>query len=337
MLVLNCGSQSIKWKLFYPDLNIKKEGHLKILGNKNFEKGLIGELGKIKKLGEEINIIGHRVVHSGGKLKSPLTITSKNLKELEKFNNLAPLHNPFNILGIKFSQSVFPKAKQLAFFDTSFFAELPERAFIYALPEKLQKMYGIRRFGFHGISHEFAASEAAKITDRPVGDLNIITCHLGGGSSIAAIKNGKAIDTSMGFTPMEGLVMMTRGGDIDPGLIFYLNKKVKNLESVLNYESGVKGLCGLSEMLDVLKAVEKGSKKAKLALDIFVYSVQKYIGAYFAVLGKCDLLVFTGSIGAGSKKIVDMICNDLSILKDTKVLQIKDNESLAIAQKIKNL
>jgi acetate kinase len=162
ILVLNCGSQSIKWKLFDNNLRVKKEGNITVLENKDYEKVLISELRKTKDYKKEIRVVGHRVVHAGGKFKSPLVMNSKNLKNLEKLNELAPLHNPFNVLGIKFSQSIFPEARQIAVFDTDFFSTLPIRAFTYPLPEKLQKKYGLRRFGFHGISHEYAAQEAAK-------------------------------------------------------------------------------------------------------------------------------------------------------------------------------
>lgn len=226
------------------------------------------------------------------------------------------------------------KQNRLQFFDTEFFSTLPEKVYTYPLPENIRKKYKIKKFGFHGISHEYAAKEGSRIVGKAINNLKIITCHLGGGASITAINKGKAVDTSMGFTPMEGLVMMTRSGSLDPGIILYLNREVKNLDYVLNNESGIKGICGLSDMRDVLKAIKRGNKKAKLALDIFVYSIQKYIGAYFAILGGCDLLVFTGAIGAGSAKIVNMICKPLPILKNTKVLSVKSNEELAIAQKI---
>ncbi|MCG2700395.1 acetate/propionate family kinase [Candidatus Parcubacteria bacterium] len=346
ILVLNCGSQSIKWKLFDPspltkgegfdsNLKVRKEGRVDVFEKRNYEKILLGELGKLEKYKKEIKKIGHRVVHGGERFKKPLVVTKNNLKSIEKLNRLAPLHNPFNVLGIKFSQSVFPDAKQIAVFDTEFFSALPEKAYTYPLPEKIRRKYKIKRFGFHGISHEYAAKQGAGIIGRDFNNLKIITCHLGGGASITAIDKGKAVDTSMGFTPLEGLVMMTRSGSIDPGIVLYLNSKMKNLDFVLNNESGVRGICGLSDMKDVLKAAKKGNKKAKLALDIFVYSIQKYIGAYFAILGGCDLLVFTGAIGAGSAKIVNMICKPLPILKNTKVLSIKSNEELAIAQKIR--
>ena len=233
---------------------------------------------------------------------------------------------------------IFPKTPQFAVFDTGFYDQLPEKAYIYALPEKLRKKYGFRRFGFHGISHEYAAKEGAKKINQPFKKLKIISCHLGGGASITAIKGGRAIETSMGFTPMEGLLMMTRIGDIDPGIILQLCQtfSMKKVDEILNYESGVKGICGFSDMKQVLKKANKGDKKAKLALGLFVYHIQKYIGAYFAILGGCDLIVFTGAIGSGSKKIRTMILKNLTILKKSKKIFIKTNEELMIAKKVKN-
>lgn len=337
ILVLNCGSQSIKWKLFNRDLKVKKEGVFHIFENRNYEKILISELGKIKQYQKDIKAIGHRFVHGGNIFKTPIIVKKENLKKLESLNDLAPLHNQFNISGIKFAQSIFPKAKHVVFFDTEFFSNLSEKVITYPLPEKIRNKYGIRKFGFHGISHEYAAREAARIMQKPVKNLKIITCHFGGGSSIAAIDKGKAVDTSMGFSPLDGVVMMTRPGSLDPGIILYLKDKVKNLEYVLNYESGLKGICGMTDMRDILKAVKRKNRKAKLALDIFIYSVQKYIGSYFAILGGCDSLVFTGAIGSGSAMIVNMICKNLSILKNTMVLSIKPDEELAIAQRTRAL
>jgi acetate kinase len=214
-------------------------------------------------------------------------------------------------------------------FDTEFFANLPEKSYTYALPEHLKREFGFRRYGFHGISHEYVSSKLkAK---------KIISVHLGGGASITAIKDGKVIDTSMGFTPMEGLVMMTRSGNIDAGIVLELVKKFgpEKTSEILNKESGLKGICGQGDMLGILEKIKEGDQKPKLALEIFVHSVKKYIGAYFAILGGCDVLVFTGSIGAGDPKTRRMVCKGLDILNKTKVLAIKTDEELAIAQKIK--
>lgn len=361
ILALNCGSQSIKWKLFDENLKIVKQNKREILNTDDYQKTLEDELSKLKNF--EILKIGHRVVHGGSLFFKPLIIIEDNLKELEKISNLAPLHNPYNILGIKACQRIFSgrsiKALNIAVFDTEFFTSLPEKASAYALPETISKKFGFKRYGFHGTSHEYVAQKACEILEkrpkkvRPINcrktvispkaklfaQARIITCHLGGGSSMAAIKNGKAIDTSMGFTPSEGLVMMTRPGSIDAGIVLEVAKEfnLNRASEIFNKESGVKGICGQSDMLEVLNRIKSGDKKAKLALDIFVYSIQKYIGAYFAILGGCDLLVFTGSIGFGSSKIRNMICKNLNILNRTKILPINTDEEFAIAEKVKQI
>jgi len=323
ILALNCGSQSIKWKVFDNNLKLKGQNKKKVLKKGAFERILKKEL---KNLDFDIDLIGHRVVHGGEKFRKPAEITAKVVKDLKKYNKLAPLHNPYNLLGIKTAKKVFPRAKQTAVFDTEFYGSLPEVSRTYALPENLRKKY--KKLGFHGISHEYASREAARKIKKPFNKLKIISCHLGGGSSITAVKNGKAIDTSMGYTPMEGLIMMTRAGDIDPGVVVKLGRKAGK---ILNYESGMKGLAQEDDMLKILK---RKDKKAKLALDIFVYRIKKYIGAYCAILGGCDLLVFTGAIGAGLAKTRRLILKDLKILKKTKVIIIKPNEELAIVKKM---
>ena len=339
ILILNCGSQSIKWKLFDNALKVKKEDSFKVSNQKDYRKILISELSKLKEHRKEIDIVGHRVVHGGGEFVKPARINEEKLKALEKLNKLAPLHNPFNLLGIKVARQIVPKAKQIAVFDTEFYSNLTPSVYTYPLPEKIRDEYGFRRYGFHGISHEYVAKEAAKIIRKPFKKLRIITCHLGGGSSITCVKNGRAVDTSMGFSPMEGLTMMTRSGSIDPKIILTLAKSlsIEKTERLLNYDSGLKGICGEKEMLGVLKKASRGDRRAKLALEIFTYQIKKFIGSYFAVLGGCDLLVFTGTIGFGSSKIRNMICRNLSILKNTRVLSIKTNEEVAIVQKIKSL
>ncbi|MCX6764971.1 MAG: acetate/propionate family kinase, partial [Candidatus Nealsonbacteria bacterium] len=338
-LILNLGSQSIKWKLFdksVKGLKLIRENKRNIFISKNYEKILEDEMKSLASYKKDIRKVGHRVVLGGDKLRKPIRIDDKVLEEIRKYNKIAPLHNPYNVLGIKTAKKFFSKAEQIAVFDTEFFANLPEKAFVYPLPLKITEKYGFKRFGFHGISHEYVAKEGAKIINKRFNSLKIITCHLGGGASITAIKNGKAIDTSLGYSPMEGPMMMTRSGSIDPGIIFELlndfsSEKVKH---ILNYESGLKGISGQKDMLSVLRRVRKGDKKAKLAFDIFCYQIRKYIGAYFGILGGCDLLVFTGSIGAGDPKTRNTICKDLNILKNTKVLAIKTDEELAIAKKV---
>lgn len=231
---------------------------------------------------------------------------------------------------------MFESAPQIAVFDTEFFASLPEKAYKYALPENIAKEKGYRRYGFQGTSHEYVAKKAAEIIKKPFNKLNIITVHLGGGASVAAVKNGKALDTSMGFTPLEGLVMMTRSGNIDAGIVLELVKEfgAEGAEKILNKQSGMKGICGENNMLSILEKIKKGDKPAKLAFDIFVYSIQKYIGAYFVVLGGCDALVFTGSVGAGNPKTRNAVLSAIKNLKIKKVLAIETDEELAIANKI---
>ena len=369
ILVLNCGSQSIKWKLFDLDLKVVKEGKCVVLNQKIFQKSLEDELKKID--GKKIDAVGHRVVHGKDVFREPTIITEENIQKLEALNDLAPLHNPFNVLGIKICQRIFEGVPQIAVFDTEFFKDLPERVFTYALPDEIVKEFGFRRYGFHGISHEYVAKKACEILEEQAKKVHpvkyrgavisakpklfdrarIITCHLGGGSSITAIKNGKAVDTSMGFTPMQGLVMMTRAGDMDSGVVLELVREftLDKANEILNKGSGIKGICGEEDMLKVLERVKSGDAKAKLAFDVFVYSIKKYIGAYYAILGGCDVLAFTGSIGSGFSITRDTICKDLSILKmptakpssmrdgkaiGTKVLAIETDEELAIAQKI---
>jgi acetate kinase len=337
ILVLNCGSQSIKWKLFERGLKLKKEGKRDVFDCKNYKEVLEEELNSLTKF--DIEIVGHRVVAGGEKLRKPVKANEKVIEELKKFNKIAPLHNPFNILGIETARKVFKKAEQVAVFDTEFYANLPEKAYVYPIPEKIREKYGFRRFGFHGISHEYVAKEGAKTIKKPFNKIKIITCHLGGGTSITAIKNGKAVDTSMGYSPLEGVVMMTRCGNIDLEIVFELleDYSVEEVKCMLNYESGLKGICGENNMLGVLNKIKKGDKKAKLALDIFVYKIKKYIGACYAILDGCDLLVFTGTIGYGSSKIRNLICKNSGILKNTKVLAVKTDEELAIASKIKRI
>ena len=219
VLVLNCGSQSIKWKLFERKsksvLKLKKQGETDVFDIKDYKNILTKELKKIVGYKKDIKTIGYRFVYGGDKFRKPIIITKKNLKELVKFNKFAPLHNPFNTLGVEISQKIFPGSKQIAVFDTGFYKDLPEKACVYALPKNIRNKFGFKKFGFHGISHKFASEQASKQIKKPFEKLKIITCHLGGGSSITAIKDGKVIDTSMGFTPMEGVMMMTRAGDID--------------------------------------------------------------------------------------------------------------------------
>jgi acetate kinase len=336
MLVINSGSFSFKYKLFNEDFRLEKERNIKT-GNTTIEekfKKALEEIGDIS----EIKIVGHRVVHGGKEFSEPSEITPKNLEKLKKYNALAPLHNPYNLAGIEAALNLLPKVPSIAVFDTAFYKNLPEYAKIYALPLKYYKK-GIQRFGFHGTSHKFVAEEAAKKLKKAFSECNLITIHLGGGCSITAIKKGKAIDTSMGFTPLEGLVMGTRTGDIDAGIIINLLKEEKlsedDLDKLLNQESGIKGISGYTDFRNLLNGIEKGEYNAKLAFDVFIYRIKKYIGAYFAILNNIDAIIFTGAIGNGREITRNKIIEDIKILENVPIFAIETNEELAIAREIK--
>jgi acetate kinase len=344
ILVINCGSSSLKYQLYMmPEgINLVK-GMVDRIGQKNttliqedkdgktIEKKItvkdhseaFNELINVmtdKKNGilhgiNEIDGVAHRVVHGGEKYSDSVIITNEVLNDIEKFSDLAPLHNPVNLDGIKAAMQFLPNVKHTATFDTSFHQTIPEYAYMYGLPYELYEKYKIRRYGFHGTSHKFVANKALEYCKRAKENTNLITCHLGNGCSITAIAFGKSVDTSMGFTPLEGLVMGTRSGDIDPAIIHYLADKGytdKEIIDLLNKKSGVLGLSGISnDMRDIEKAASEGNKKAKLALDAFSYRIRKYIGAYSTVLVKVDILVFTGGIGQNSVLMRELICKNL--------------------------
>ena len=266
----------------------------------------------------EISAVGHRVVHGGENFQSP-TIITKQIKDAIKANiPLAPLHNPPNLIGIEVAQSIFPHAPQVAVFDTAFHQTIPKKAFLYALPYKLYKNERVRRYGFHGTSHAYVAEEAASCLGRSLQTLSLITIHLGNGASMAAIKNSQCIDTSMGMTPLEGLVMGTRSGDVDPALPFYLadylGMSLQDINILLNNESGLKGICGINDMREVLEKYEKNDPLAKIAIEVYCYRIKKYIGAYWAALGHLDALVFTAGIGENSYLIRGICCEGLEEL-----------------------
>jgi len=349
ILALNVGSTSIKSRVFMFSGGKEKEVFSWSKGNINPLGGHTKALNELKQsligqsLLNKVGGVGHRVVH-GGSLKKTTQLGKKELSIIDKYSRLAPLHNPYNLKGIKESMKWFRrKIPQVAVFDTAFFSSIPNYASTYAIPDSLTKKYGLYRYGFHGISHQFALLSAAKLLKKPVNKINLITAHLGGGASITAISKGKAVDTSMGFTPLEGLVMGTRSGDIDPGIIFFLAKNAKmslgQLEDVLVKKSGIRGVSGAKNMLDLLIKLHKKDKKADLALKIYVYRLQKYIGAYLAILGRCEGIVFTGAIGSGDRFIRGKIVNPLkpNILKKIPVLAIPSNEEKMIAREAWNL
>lgn len=265
----------------------------------------------------EIKAVGHRVVHGGEKFNKSIVIDDELMKVLEEMSELAPLHNPPNIIGIKTCQELMPHAAQVVVFDTAFHAEMPKHAYAYAIPYEYYEKYQIRRYGFHGTSHKFVSRRAAEILGKPVEELKIVVCHLGNGSSIAAVGNGVSQDTSMGFTPLPGLPMGTRTGDIDPAIVPFLMEKEKlsasEINDVLNKKSGVLGISGLSsDFRDLEDAANQGNERAELALRMFAYGIVKYIGAYTAALGGLDAVVFTGGIGENSKDMRARVLNSLA-------------------------
>ena len=333
ILVLNSGSSSLKLQLI--DMSKEKvlfRAHIDGISlrtcffkyNDNKEKIKIKDheeavktaFNKINELfpNIEINAIGHRVVHGGEKYKSSVIINDKVIKEITKLSSLAPLHNPSNIAGILACKKLFPKIKQVAVFDTSFHQTMPKQSFLYAIPEKYYKKYKIRRYGFHGTSHKYLLEQAKKILKKK--NLNIITCHLGNGSSVCAIKNNISIDTSMGFTPLEGVIMGTRSGSIDPAIIKFIsdkeNKNIAEIINILNKESGLKALTGTQDVRLIREKMFKGNKKCKLALEMLSISIASYIAKYIMLLKKVDAIVFSAGIGEQGYYTRSKICDYLS-------------------------
>ncbi|OJV18767.1 MAG: acetate kinase [Bacteroidetes bacterium 41-46] len=392
ILVLNCGSSSLKYQV----LDMQSESDFKLLakglverigldmgilshrveGRDKFETEtpiqnhtigikkvldiLIDEkLGVLKSL-SEINAVGHRVAHGGELFKQSTLINADVIEGIKKLCELAPLHNPANLLGIEAVLSLMPNVPQVAVFDTSFHQTMPDYAYMYAIPYELYTEHKIRRYGFHGTSHKFVAKKACDLAGLDFENSKVITCHLGNGSSITAIKNGKSVDTSMGFTPLEGLIMGTRSGDIDAGIITYImereNLDAAGINALLNKKSGFLGVFGKSsDARDIESAASQGDKRAMLALNLLYYRVLKYIGSYTAVMSGCDLIVFTGGIGENDPHIREMVGTHLEFLgvefnkdanngvrgkdviltKETskvKIATVTTNEELVIAQ-----
>ena len=360
VLVLNCGSSSIKYQLFaMPEREVLARGLVERIGEPtgNYkysdaggevsEKGAIadhraglatvvkglttGARGQppVKSL-KEIAAVGHRVVHGGELFTGSVLVTPAVEKTIEQYYDLAPLHNPPNLTGIRAAQETFPGVPQIACFDTAFHTTLPEVAFMYALPYEIYEKYRVRRYGFHGTSHRFVARRAAEMLKKHKYAVNVITCHLGNGCSMTAVKAGHSADTSMGLTPLEGLVMGTRSGDIDPAIIFYLGEKPEHrdpakLSSLLNKKSGLLGVSGVSnDVRTLLQAAQEGNQRAQLALDIFCYRIKKYIGAYAAVLPQLDAVVFTGGIGENAVAVRAKILEGLDANLGIKVDEQKN-------------
>lgn len=361
ILVFNAGSSSIKFKLFESDNDLKElqAGKIERIGEKipNHRQAIIQLIKEESLVLSKVEAVGHRVVHGGNKFTKIEKLDLAKISLLKQMADLAPLHNPPEIEVIEQVTKYNSRVDQYAVFDTAFFANLPLKAQLYPLPYQLYNQ-GVRRYGFHGTSHKYLMTEGTKKLKLSLKKSKIITVHLGAGCSITAIKNGQPIDTSMGFTPLEGLAMQTRAGDLDPGIILYLMKhqryNLKKLTELLNHQSGLLGLTGkFQDMRDILflagekvededykpegfdKCTKEDVERAKLALEVFIYRVQKYIGGYTAILGGLDGLIFGGAIGAGSSVIRERITNDLEeVLGKIKVVKIETDEERQIAKEI---
>jgi len=348
IIILNCGSSSIKYQLVnMPEKAVLAKGlvekiglngsrikHINIMGQETildnniadhqtgmemvFDILLSEENGCLQSL-SEVDAVGHRVVHGGEDFSGSVPITDEVIAALENCVELAPLHNPPNLEGIYTMKRLLPNVPQVGVFDTAFHQTMPEHVYLYAIPYVLYEKYKVRRFGFHGTSHNYVSGRACEILDLDIKKQKIITCHLGNGSSVAAIREGKSYDTSMGMTPAEGLIMGTRTGDLDPGALLYMAEKedtsIKETSNLLNKKSGMLGISGVSsDMRDIENAANEGNHRAQLALEMFAYRAKKYIGAYAAAMGGIDLIVFTGGIGENDPETRKRILNGLQFL-----------------------
>lgn len=391
ILVINAGSSSVKFQLYdMENENVCAKGSIQEIGEKNAKFSY--ETEKIKKPDIKIKVadyaqavekifehlfdkeasviqdineivaVGHRIVHGGEEFCNSVLIDDEVLDVLKNNIELAPLHNPANIMAIEACRAYVPNAAMVGVFDTAFHQSIPPKAYLYALPMEAYKKYKIRKYGFHGSSHKYAAKYAAEKLGKNLSDLKIINCHLGNGASVAAIKGGKSVDTSMGFTPLEGLAMGTRSGSIDPTIVQYLINKMDitadEAIEYLNKKSGVLGISGVSsDFREIEDDADRGNERAKLALDIFCYRVRKYIGAYFAVMDGADLIIFTAGIGENSPRVRKMIIDDLDCFgirldqeknntreeiistpdSDVMVMVVHTNEELLIARETKRI
>lgn len=387
VLVINCGSSSLKYQLFnMENQSVLAKGIVERIGleggilkhqpagkepveiSENIPNhrvavkmmldALLDKSHGVIKTVSEISAVGHRVVHGGEKFSDSVRIDDEVLNVLKECIAIAPLHNPPNIIGIEAVRELLPDVPMVGVFDTAFHQTMPDYAYIYGIPYELYEKYSIRRYGFHGTSHRYVSMRAAKFLMKPLEDLKIVTLHLGNGSSISAIKNGKSVDNSMGFTPLEGIVMGTRCGSIDPAIVPFIMEKEgiapENVNDYLNKKCGVLGISGVSsDFRDIEKAASSGNKRAKLALNVFAYQAKKYIGSYAAAMNGLDAVVFTGGIGENSISMRKMICDNMEYFgiriddaknnirgkeadisaddSKTRVLVIPTNEELMIA------
>ena len=363
ILVLNCGSSSVKYKLIdSADKKVLAEGGVEKIGlpdsflkfklpdgskevietpmkdAKDAVRNILNLLtdpkkGVIKSF-DEIEAVGHRVVHGMEKFSHSVLITPEVIEKVKECYTVAPLHNPANITGIEAVEALMPKVPQVAVFDTAFHQTMPAKAFMYALPYEAYTKYGVRRYGFHGTSHRYVSRRACEFLGVDYEKQRIITCHIGNGGSITAIQDGKCVDTSMGLTPTEGLMMGTRVGDVDPGALVYMAKQDNltpdDMLRLINKQSGVLGISGISsDMRDIEDAIKAGNERAKLAMDMYEYRILKYIGAYTAVLGGVDIIVFTGGVGENQIGTREMLCRQLAFLGidfDEKANQCRGKE-----------
>ena len=389
VLVINCGSSSLKFQLINAETeNVLAKGlceRIGIDGRLTYQPAggekeksdlampthteaiqfvidaLTNEKTGVVKSLDEIGAVGHRLVHGGEKFASSVVITDEVKKAVEECNDLAPLHNPANLIGVAACEKLMPGTPMVAVFDTAFHQTMPEKAYMYGLPYEYYEKYKVRRYGFHGTSHSFVSKRAAEVMGRPYDEVKTIVCHLGNGSSVSAVLNGKCVDTSMGLTPLEGLVMGTRSGDIDPAIMEFIAKKenldIDGVMNVLNKKSGVFGISGglSSDFRDLTDAMNAGDKKAKIAMDVFSYKVAKYIGSYAAAMNGVDDIVFTAGIGENDDYVREEVCKYLGYLgvdfdsevntglrgkeaeltkegSKVKVFVIPTNEELAIAR-----
>lgn len=394
ILVLNCGSSSVKYQLIKMTAEkVMTKGVVERIGTNQavlthyFEDGrnvkLVSDIpdhsraielvintlmnsdyGVIKEK-QEIKAVGHRVVHGGQNFATSVLINNEVKEKIHECIDLAPLHNPHNFRGINACEELLPGVPQVAVFDTAFHQTMPIHSFLYAIPYSEYQIQNIRRYGFHGTSHRYVSERAATFLKKEYEKLKIITCHLGNGCSITAVDQGKSVDTSMGFTPLEGLVMGTRCGDIDPAIVFYLASKqglsLSEIDNLLNKHSGLDGISGISnDMREILKQMNAGNERAKLAVNIFCYRLKKYISAYYGVMGGADVLVFTAGIGENAFPVRELACADLDCLgikidsrrnektigqegvissnsSKVKVLVIPTNEEIIIARDTKKI
>lgn len=348
ILVLNCGSSSIKYALYnMDDKSVMTSGGAERVGLDgafvkvklpNGEKKQImhdipehtegvkfifslltdPEIGVIKDL-KEIDAVGHRMVHGGEKFNKSVLLTDEVLKAFEACIDLAPLHNPANLKGVKAVSELMPGLPQVGVFDTAFHQTMPAHSYLYAIPYELYEKYGVRRYGFHGTSHRYVSQRVCEFLGVNPADKKIITCHIGNGGSVAAVDGGKCVDTSMGLTPLEGLMMGTRSGDIDGGAITFLEKKLgldaDGMSNLLNKKSGVLGITGISsDMREIDNAIAAGNERAKLALDMYNYRIKKYVGAYAAAMGGCDIIVFTAGVGENQSEMREAVCENMEYM-----------------------